>query len=77
MLASIADPQRAPEMLAVRESIRGWRFYDGFRTDMTSPVRTPQIGTFTPVLHNDGTDLAAALETITDDWRRGGAGAND
>ena len=65
MLASIADPQRAPEMLAVRESIRGWRFYDGFRTDMTSPVRTPQIGTFTPVLNNEGTDLAAALETIT------------
>jgi predicted ATPase len=64
MLASIADPQRAPEMLAVRESIRGWRFYDGFRTDMTSPVRIPQIGTFTPVLNNDGTDLPAALQTI-------------
>jgi predicted ATPase len=64
MLASIADPQRAPEMLAVREAIRGWRFYDGFRTDMTSPVRIPQIGTFTPVLNNDGTDLPAALQTI-------------
>jgi predicted ATPase len=64
MLASIADPQRAPEMLAVRESIRGWRFYDGFRTDMASPVRVPQIGTFTPVLNNDGTDLPAALQTI-------------
>jgi predicted ATPase len=64
MLASIGDPQRAPEMQEVRESIRGWRFYDGFRTDMTSPVRIPQIGTFTPVLHNDGTDLPAALQTI-------------
>ena len=64
MLASIADPQRAPEMLAVRESIRGWRFYDGFRTDIASPVRIPQIGTFTPVLNNDGTDLPAALQTI-------------
>ena len=64
MLATIADPQRAPEMLAVRESIRGWRFYEGFRTDSTSPVRTPQVGTFTPVLNNDGTDLPAALETI-------------
>jgi predicted ATPase len=64
MLTSIADPQRAPEMLAVRESIRGWRFYDGFRTDITSPVRIPQIGTFTPVLNNDGTDLPAALQTI-------------
>lgn len=64
MLASIADPHRAPEMLAVRDSIRGWRFYDGFRTDVASPVRVPQIGTFTPVLNNDGTDLPAALETI-------------
>ena len=64
MLASIADPQRAPEMLAVRELIRAWRFYDGFRTDIASPVRIPQIGTFTPVLNNDGTDLPAALETI-------------
>lgn len=64
MLATIADPQRAPEMLAVRESIRGWRFYDGFRTDINSPVRIPQIGTFTPVLNNEGTDLPAALQTI-------------
>jgi predicted ATPase len=72
MLASIADPQRAPEMLAVRESIRGWRFYDGFRTDITSPVRIPQIGTFTPVLNNDGTDLPAALQTI---FEIGDAGA--
>jgi len=64
MLASIADPVRAPEMLAVRESIRRWRFYDGFRTDMASPVRTPQIGTFTPVLNNEGTDVASAIATI-------------
>jgi predicted ATPase len=64
MLATIADPQRAPEMLAVRESIREWRFYEGFRTDAASPVRIPQVGTFTPVLNNDGTDLPAALETI-------------
>ncbi|HUN83741.1 MAG TPA: AAA family ATPase [Terracidiphilus sp.] len=64
MLATIADPQRAPEMLAVREAIRGWRFYEGFRTDMASPVRIPQIGTRTPVLNNEGTDLPAALQTI-------------
>jgi predicted ATPase len=64
MLATIADPERAPEMLQLREFIRGWRFYDGFRTDIASPVRIPQIGTRTPVLNNDGTDLPAALETI-------------
>lgn len=66
MLASIADPQRAPEMLEVREAIRGWRFYDSFRTDTASPVRSAHIGTFTPVLNNDGTDLAAALQTIVE-----------
>jgi predicted ATPase len=64
MLASIADPQRAPEMLAVRESLRSWRFYDHFRTDSESPARSAQIGTFTPVLHHDGSNLAAALQTI-------------
>lgn len=64
MLASIADPQRAPEMLAVREAVRGWRFYDHFRTDAESPARSAQIGTFTPVLDHDGSNLAAALQTI-------------
>lgn len=64
MLAGIADPKRAPEMLAVREAVRGWRFYDHFRTDSDSPARTAQIGTFTPVLHHDGSNLAAALQTI-------------
>jgi predicted ATPase len=64
MLSTIADLGRAPEMLHVREFVRGWRFYDGFRTDMASPVRIPQIGTRTPVLSNEGADLPAALETI-------------
>lgn len=64
MLSTIADPERAPEMLHVREFVRGWRFYDGFRTDMASPVRIPQIGTRTPVLSNEGSDLPAALQTI-------------
>ncbi len=64
MLASVADPQRAPEMLAVREAVRGWRFYDQFRTDSESPARASQIGTWTPILHHDGSNLAAALQTI-------------
>lgn len=63
MLATIADRQRAPEMLSVRETLRGWRFYDHFRTDSESPTRTAQIGTFA-VLHHDGSNLASALQTI-------------
>jgi len=64
MLASVADPSRAPEMLAVRETVRGWRFYDHFRTDSDAPARSSQIGTFSPVLSHDGGNLAAALQTI-------------
>jgi predicted ATPase len=60
----IADPRNAPEMLMLRESIRAWRFYDHFRTDADAPARLPQIGTHTPVLANDGADLAAAVQTI-------------
>jgi len=64
MMTQIADPRNAPEMLRLRESIRAWRFYDHFRTDTDSPARLPQIGTRTPILSNDGTDFAAAVQTI-------------
>ena len=64
MMTHVADPRNAPEMLTLRESIRAWRFYDHFRTDVDAPARSPQIGTHTPVLGNDGADLAAAVQTI-------------
>jgi predicted ATPase len=64
LMTHCADPKGTPEALLLRESIRGWRFYDHFRTDAASPARLPQIGTRTPVLGHDGRDLAAALETI-------------
>lgn len=64
MMARFADPQGAPEMLALREQIRSWRFYDHFRTDTEAPARIPQVGTHTPVLGHDGADMAAALQTI-------------
>jgi predicted ATPase len=64
MLSEFADPRRAPEVLRVREQIRSWRFYDHVRTDAAAPARGSQIGTRTPVLSPDGSDLAAALATI-------------
>jgi predicted ATPase len=64
MMTEFSDPRSAPEMITVREQIRSWRFYDHFRTDADAPARLPQIGTHTPVLANDGADLAAALQTI-------------
>jgi predicted ATPase len=64
MMTQFADPRNAPEMLSLREQIRSWRFYDHFRTDSQAPARLPQIGTHTPILGNDGADMAAALQTI-------------
>ncbi|PYS16246.1 MAG: ATP-binding protein, partial [Acidobacteria bacterium] len=64
MMTHVADPRNAPETLLLRESIRAWRFYDHFRTDVDAPARLSQIGTRTPILGNDGADLAAAIETI-------------
>jgi predicted ATPase len=66
MLSEFADPQRAPELLGLRDRIRSWRFYDQIRTDADAPARTSQIGTRTPVLGHDGSDLAAALQTIAE-----------
>jgi predicted ATPase len=64
MLTEVADARRAPEILAMREQIRTWRFYDHFRTDADSPIRQPQLATRTPVLSADGQDVAAAMQTI-------------
>ncbi len=64
VLAEYAHPHALPELAAVRERLRGWRFYDGFRVDSGAPARHPQVGTRTPVLSDDGSDLAAAIQTI-------------
>ncbi|MDF8263240.1 AAA family ATPase [Luteipulveratus flavus] len=64
MITELADPQYAPELIAVRRMLRSWRFYDGFRSDAAAPARQLQVGTRTPVLADDGADLAAALQTI-------------
>ncbi len=60
----VGNLRSSPEVLLLREHIRGWRFYDHFRSDADAPMRQPQLGTRTPVLHHDGRDLAAALRTI-------------
>jgi predicted ATPase len=64
MMTHVADQSNTPEVLALRESIRAWRFYDHFRTDTDAPARSAQVGTRTPVLGNDGADVAAAIQTI-------------
>ena len=66
IFVQIADPNNAPEVLLLRETIRSWRFYDQLRTDVDAPSRIPRLGTRTPILIHDGGDLAAALQTILD-----------
>ncbi|TQM64758.1 AAA family ATPase [Humibacillus xanthopallidus] len=69
MLTELADPERAPELIRVRRMSSGWRFYDSFRADAAAPARQAHVGTRTPVLSDDGHDLAAALQTIREDGR--------
>lgn len=64
MMTAFADPRLAPEMLHLRDRVRGWRFYDHLRTDIDAPARHVQVGTRAPVLAHDGANLAAALQTI-------------
>jgi predicted ATPase len=64
MITHAADPRSAVELLQMREAMRRWRFYDQFRTDRDAPARQAQIGTYTPVLDGDGSDLPAAAATI-------------
>lgn len=64
MMTHCSDPRDGLDLLLLRERLRNWRFYDHFRTDSDAPARSPQVGTYTPVLASDGADMAAALQTI-------------
>lgn len=64
VLAQLREPHCYPELSALREEVCGWRFYHAFRTDEDSAVRSPRVSVRTPVLSSDGSDLAAALQTI-------------
>ncbi|WP_285039007.1 AAA family ATPase [Plantibacter sp. lyk4-40-MEA-4] len=70
ILTEFSDADATPEVLRMRGQVRGWRFYDQFRTDREAPARAPQVGTRTPVLGHDGADLAAAVQTIIESGAR-------
>lgn len=59
----LVDPA-LPELRVLRDELPSWRFYDALRVDADSPARQPQVGTRTWALSDDGSDLAAALQTI-------------
>lgn len=64
VLSELADHDTYPDIGWARGFVRGWRFYDGFRTDTQAPARSSCVGTWTPVIAEDGHDLAAAIQTI-------------
>jgi predicted ATPase len=64
VLPQLNEPHLYPELAELRLEMSQWRFYHHFNTTRDSLLRTPQIGVRTPILSHDGTDLAAALQTI-------------
>ncbi|HSJ01253.1 MAG: AAA family ATPase [Verrucomicrobium sp.] len=69
MLAESRDAARFPGPTAAREILLSWRFYHQFRTDPESSLRRPRIGSWSPVLAHDGSNLAATLRTLQENGR--------
>ena len=53
-----------PDLRPLRDDLTAWRFYDALRTDTDAPARHSRVGTRTWALASDGSDVAAALQTI-------------
>jgi predicted ATPase len=64
LFTAVSDPLDAPEVFRLRQLILSWRFYDSLRTDREAPARLPRLATRTMALAPDGSDLAAAVQTI-------------
>ena len=64
VFGQLSDPHLYPEVSQVRESMKNWRFYHEFSVSSHSPMRIPQVGIRSPILSHDGTNLAAAFETL-------------
>lgn len=60
----LGEPHKYPEVSQVRETMRKWRFYHEFDMSRKSSIRTANIGHRSPALFSDGSNLAAAFQTI-------------
>jgi predicted ATPase len=69
MLSEMRDAVHYPELLAVRETLLGWRFYHHFSTAPHSRLRQPVTGFWSPVLEENGENLAANLQTLVESRR--------
>lgn len=64
ILSQLADPHRYPVLSAIRQVVLRWRFYHQLRVDAGSPARRSCTAIRTFALASDGSDLAAAWQTI-------------
>ncbi len=64
VLSQIREPHTFPALSTLAMEFAGWRFYHAFRTDAASPLRQARTGIRTWALAHDGSDLAAALQTV-------------
>ena len=71
IVSFIRDHEGHSLLSTVREEILSWRFYDDFRHDAESPLRKPSPCAWSPILSENGNNLAAAIQTI----RESGQGA--
>jgi predicted ATPase len=63
-LGSFDEPQRFPDVHAIKQLMLDWRFYHDLRTDSASPLRRPCLAVATPTMASDGSNLAAVLATL-------------
>ncbi|PKA40701.1 AAA family ATPase [Rhizobium sullae] len=63
-IALLGDAGHYPEVGTLRRAIDGWRFFHGFRTDRSSPLRAPCLAVTAPMLDEDGGNLAAVFATL-------------
>lgn len=63
-LALLGGAGRYPEVGDMRATVGGWRFYHGFRTDAESPTRRAALATTSPMLDENGANLAAVFATL-------------
>ncbi|WP_058910629.1 AAA family ATPase [Entomohabitans teleogrylli] len=66
VFGQLGEPHLYPEVSQMREMLRNWRFYHEFSVAAGSVLREPQVGFRSPVLASDGSNLAAAFQTIVE-----------
>lgn len=63
-IALLGDAGHYPEVGAFRRLVDNWRFFHGFRTDRDSALRQPCLAVTSPLLAQDGSNMAAVFATL-------------